>query len=117
MEGLTDLKEFELALQARQHREVLEMMNKILQEILKEKEPSSTEVNVEVDTSKIEKIIETINTAPDFSEIPNSIKAMNKVLEKHFKAMKFPEPVKKWKHTVKRDSQGLYSEIISEAIK
>ena len=116
MEGLTDLKEFELALEARQHKEVLEMLDKILQEMLKEQE-SSTEVNVEVDTSKIEKIIERINTAPDFSEIPNSIKAMNKVLEKHFKAMKFPEPVRKWKHTINRDSQGLYNEIISEEIK
>jgi len=116
MEEIDD-KEFELLLSQKRHSEVMTMMNMILDELVKESEVPPTEVNVEVDTSKIEKIIAKINTAPDFSEIPNSIKAMNKVLEKHFKAMKFPEPVRKWKHTVNRDSQGLYKEIISEEIK
>jgi len=115
--GEIDEKEFELLLSQKRHTELMVMLNKILEELIVEAEPTNTEVNVEVDTTKLEKIIAKINTSPDMSEIPNSIKAMGKVIETQFKKMKFPEPVRKWKHTINRDSQGLYNEIISEEIK
>jgi hypothetical protein len=115
MEEIDD-KEFELLLSQKRHSELMVMLNKILKELIDQPAPQDTEVNVEVDTSKLEKIIAKINTSPDMSEIPNSIKAMGKVIETQFKKMKFPQPVKKWRHTINRDSQGLYDEIISEAI-
>jgi hypothetical protein len=116
MEEIND-KEFELLLSQKRHSELMIMLNKIFEELGKEQESINNEVNVEIDTSKLENIIKTLNNAPDTNDIPKSIQAMGKVLEKHFKAMKFPEPVRKWKHTINRDNQGLYQEIISEEIK
>lgn len=108
-----DDKELDYLLAENRHREVIDILNKILSKLL---EPKNTEVNVEVDTTKLEKILEKINTSPDLSSIPNSIKALGNVISKKLEQQKYPEPVKKWKHTIKRDSQGLYKEIISEAL-
>lgn len=107
-----DIGQVELLLAAKRHKEVIAIMNKMLSELLKVKD---TEINVEVDTNKLERILEKINTAPDFSSIPNSIKTIGEVISKKIQEQKFPEPVKKWVHTINRDDQGLYKTITSIA--
>lgn len=106
-----DEKEFEMLLQQKRHTEVIALMTSILAEIGQTKD---TEVNVDVDTTKLEKIIAKINTAPDFSEIPNSIKTIGDVIAKKLKAQKYPEPVKDWTHTIQRDGEGLISIVTSK---
>jgi hypothetical protein len=110
MEGL-DEKKFEMLLLQKRHKEVITLMTKLLTEVSK---PKDSEINVEVDTSKLEKIIEKINTAPDFSEIPNSIKLIGDAITKKLATQTYPEPIKNWTHTIVRDNEGFINIVTSK---
>lgn len=100
--GELEDKEFELLLAEKRHKEIIGIMNKMLEMLSKEISAN----DIQLDTSGIEKAISMLKMKPDDS-IPNSIKKMTEVLSKKLDTLKQEEKPNEWVFTIKRSPTGL----------
>ncbi len=103
--GELESKEFEMLLAEKRYKEIIGLMNKILEKL----STPSSDVNVEVDTSGIESALKKLKiTSPKANKtIPDSIKAIGDVIVKKIEQIKTEDKPKEWTFDIKRGNNGL----------
>lgn len=97
---------FDTLLKQKNHKEIIGLLSKMLQELSKEGSTS----NVIVDTSGIERVIKTLDNASKLDQIPSAIKAIGDAITKKIESLKDNTP-KQWIFDIERNKQGLINKV------
>lgn len=95
--GLSREQEFQVLLEAKNHKELIKKLDEILTTI-------TNRENKEIDTSGIEAVIAKLQMAEELKETTNAINAMVNVISKKLEEKKQEE--KQWTFKVERNADG-----------
>lgn len=95
--GLKEDQEFQVLLQAKNHKELIKKLDGILKEL-------SSNKDKEIDTSGMEKVISKLKMADELSKTTAAINAMVKVISDKLDERKQED--KQWTFKIERDSDG-----------
>jgi hypothetical protein len=100
MENIEDI-EFDLLLKEKRHKEIIQVLSKILGKL----ETNSISKSIELSINKL------VDKATD-EDIPSSISSLGKVIVNKLEELKNPKP-QEWKFKITRDNAGYISELIA----
>ena len=113
------LKEFELMLYEKRHKEVIEVLKSVLESIDRIDFNPEVKISNKIDTKILEDMVSKIATKNDIEKIPAAIMAIGDVISKKINAIKINAPVvnypNEWTFTVERDRRGLITKIIANS--
>lgn len=120
MENEARLKNFELLLFEKRHKEVIEVLKEMLSGIENINFDPELKISNTFDTTILENMISRIATKNDIEKIPAAIMAIGEVISKKINSIKVeqqktPSVPNEWIFTVERDKRGLITKVIANS--
>lgn len=106
MGELEESKEFEMLLAEKRHKEIIGLMNKIIDKL----DTPSSNPEVTLDTTNLEKALKSLKMTTEVKaddSVPNSIKAIGDVIVKKIEEIKTEKKPTEWTFDIKRSNNGL----------